>query len=202
MEDKIITYKAQRPFHQRESIIYRQRSLLHSLYRDYLKTLVPSQWFYYPQVAEITELPAFKIINAADDVEVEAESVTSLRQPAATWVEDRKAGLRIQIADTAKAQSSEAGSPAVEEKTVPFLIGSSTAAVPDVLELVTSVFRCGSANCLNNVSPWAGQFNNSLFGWGGAITHQCSWGYGYVPTVVRFSEKSSSTVAELVKLKD
>jgi len=168
--------------------------------RSTKKTLQPAQWCYLPGLYEVIHLPVFSIVvNAADDVDVEAihfkDAADVLPGFAVSWVAARKTQL-AQLVDQARTSGSASGKqdgPA----------SSDTMS----LDLATTVFKCAQRSCSGLLS--ARKQDNTLIGWEAAAAHHCrDDGHAYLArnsnilleTILEFSV-SGSTAAFTTMLK-
>ncbi|KAF8054259.1 hypothetical protein FPV67DRAFT_1133531 [Lyophyllum atratum] len=205
LEAKIMAAKSDRLASLRRILLQRRKEVLYPLYNKYLRTVTPSKWLYHPRACEVCNIPQFdEVLNAADDVQINEQSFTDVMRnlPALvkTWLEARKSVLEelVSLAKGPHVDSPEPESAPTKPSDL------SAAATTDILKLTTSIFKCGNRTCTVNASPWDGQYTNPLFGWDGAVTHQCEegskWSPRPLPTILVFFKEASDAAAELARL--
>jgi hypothetical protein len=190
--------KADRLARERAALIHNRTRIVDSVYKSYLKTLLPSQWAFHPCVAEVCKFSPFDaLVQAPDEVTVNAasfaEAVVMLPGLVATWMQERRQMLLDMLSASSK-HSADATSSSGGGHTLLNVAGSCTTKIAesssatdttsssytppgtvDRLSLATSVFMCGST-CSSNNSSWGGpgsQYSNALIAWDGIHTHQC-----------------------------
>ncbi|KAJ7438472.1 hypothetical protein FB451DRAFT_1303509 [Mycena latifolia] len=178
---------------ERKNIIWDRTRLAEKIYTEYKKTLVPSQWRYFPVLSQVLDLPAFStVMNAPNDVNVMAkhfsEAAEALPGCVASWIATLKAEL-AQLADDARTSGS--GPSGTQDGQ-----GQSPSPNTQSLELATAVFT----SCLDD---------SVLLGWDGVAAHHCrAPGFNWpdnpsiedTPAIVEFSPPASSAAASLVVL--
>ncbi|KAG5650859.1 hypothetical protein H0H81_010739 [Sphagnurus paluster] len=198
LEPTIKNAKSLRLADEREEVIKLRTAFLDGLYKAYLKQLVPSQWLFHPQITDVAQFPIFhRIIHAEGEVGTMEDTFTAVISEfpdlVSAWVEERRERLRATLSDISTATGERAEKGQV-----------------DVLDLATSVFKCGQNNiCRENRFPWSPQMPpGPLFGFGGAISHRCiklvihgcmGRNYPITPIIVA-SPEGSSTATVLVQL--
>jgi len=98
LEPIVEARKIRRQETERKGLLETRTSLVENLYKTYLKTLKPSQWFFQPCPAEVCEFSPFnEHINAASDLSVKektfAAAMTMLPGLLVMWAEERRKGL-------------------------------------------------------------------------------------------------------------
>ncbi|KAJ7691800.1 hypothetical protein B0H17DRAFT_1331006 [Mycena rosella] len=174
---------------EREARIRARTQLVEDIYKEYKKTLAPSQWRYLPGLYEVAQLPAFSIlVNAPDDMNVETvhfkEAAESLPEFAAPWPAAREVEL-VQLVHDARTSDSGLSSQ------------SSSATASSPLDLATTVFTCAQ-HCNSTTG-------GVLFGRDAAV-HRCREpNYGLstrteipVKTILKFSTRLSTAAASIV----
>lgn len=131
-----------------ETMRLNRRPIIHSRYKDYQRTLHPSQWKYIPQTSEIISYEPFaKHVNAPVEAEITAatfdDAFAHLPELLAAAMEERKKFLRDLLPNRSIVNEDE-----------------NMDASHDPMDLATAVFRCKE--------DWA-----FLFGWDEIASHHC-----------------------------
>jgi len=126
-----------------------RRQILAIRYKDYQRTLYPSQWKYLPRVLEIVEFEPFsRHIDADVGVEVDGKAFDDafLEFPnlLAAATDQRKAIMRSLLGDTAR-EDGEIGA--------------------DPIDLASAVFKCDEAPSIPHFKY--------IFGWDEIASHHC-----------------------------
>ncbi|KAF7360514.1 hypothetical protein MVEN_00782200 [Mycena venus] len=199
LEPTVRASKDRRLQREREIRTKARTRVVEDIYKEYKKTLVPTQWRFLPGLHEVLHYPAFSVVvNAADDVNVETthfdEAVSALPGFIVSWTAARKVEL-VKLIKDAQSSSGSSGSE-----------GGSTFSVPgtQLLDLATAVFDCAQENCTGRYS---GTYT-ALIGWESAAAHHCrnnrlyNWGSPppSIETVLKFSSRGYMAAASLVTL--
>jgi hypothetical protein len=150
-----------------------RRAIVHPLYQEYQKTLIPSQWKYLPRTVDICAMdPFFLVVDAEFDVVVTAadfeDAFRRLPELISADFDARKLHARSLLKVPMSAKQPACSGPEPREIVVGEASSSSNSLLPDILDLATAVFTCHGASCERNPRlPY-------LFGWEGIAQHHCS----------------------------
>ena len=184
-----------------------RRAIIHTSYKEYQKTLMPSRWKYLPRTVDICAMDPFAaVVDAEVNVVVTAADFEdAFRQLPELLLADFNARklhahslLKIPTLVNQPTRSAiEPGEIAVGEAS-----SSSTSLPLHTLDLATAVFACCEAYCNSGTC---------LFGWDDIAQHHCKldlsshfsnpWiqHYGLGPPKIEFSTPGSKIAATVVR---
>lgn len=151
------------------TVKFNRREILASRYKDFIRTLPPSQWKYLPRILEIAALEPFaRHIGVGVEVEVDAstfdDSFLELPRLLADATEQRRAALSTLIGGAAK-EDGEIG--------------------VDPIDLATAVFRCSESHGYHYPFRY-------VFGWDEISSHHCLSETEGADRISRYRSESSS----------
>lgn len=170
LEPSVLQHKRERLEREMKSIRTGRRSIIHTVYQEYQKTLMPSQWKYLPRTLDISAMDLFAaVVDAEADVVVTAadfeDAFRQLPELLSADSDARKIHarslLRIPTSVTQPASSAPEPGEIVEGEAS----SSSSSLQPDALDLATAVFACREASCYFGRSH--------LLGWDDIAQHHC-----------------------------
>jgi hypothetical protein len=107
LESVVQAARTKRLAKQRAALVGQRKVIVELLYKTYLKTLKPSQWFFQPSSVEVCEFSPFnEIVEAPDGVTVDAasfgEAMERLPGLIAIWTEGRRRTLMDLLLESLK----------------------------------------------------------------------------------------------------
>jgi hypothetical protein len=162
----VLEKKKERLEREKGEIRSARRAIVHTLYQEYQKTLIPSQWKYLPPTVDICAMdPLAAVLDAELDVAVTAadfeDAFRQLPGLISADFDARKLHARSLLKTLANQPA--CGAPGQGEITDGEASSSSNSLPPDALDLSTAVFRCHEASCRESY----------LFGWDDIAQHHC-----------------------------
>jgi len=210
----VLGKKKERLEREMKEIRFARRDIIHTSYKEYQKTLMPSQWKYLPRTVDICTMDPFAaVVDAEADVAVTAadfeDAFRQLPELISTDSDARKLHARslLNILPAVNLPASSAPEPGeiVEGEASSF----SSSLQPDPLDLATAAFTCREASCNFN------RRESYLFGWDDIAQHHCKSDLGLVssnmywiyqrveyepgPPKIDFSAQASEIAAAVVR---
>jgi hypothetical protein len=173
LEPEVQERKAQRIKRQIAALKTNRRQILAARYKEFQRTLRPSQWKYLPSTLEISAFEPFaRHIEADVGVKVDGkmfdDAFVALPELLAVAAEQYKATLRALMDGTTREEGEIAADP---------------------LDLATAAFKC--SKCRNSL------FSPCVFGWNEIATHHCP---PEDPVEFRYSPEIANVVRKLAQL--
>ena len=167
-----------------------RRAIIHTSYKEYQKTLVPSQWKYLPPTVDICAMDPFAaVVNAEGDVVVTAadfeDAFRQLPELISADSDSRKLHARsllklLKIPTAVNHPASSAPEPG--EIVVGELSSVLSSLQPDPLDLATAAFTCEEVSCSFNRKV------SYLFGWDDIAQHHCKSDLGSVSSNIHWND--------------
>ena len=162
---------------------------MHTSYKEYQKTLMPSQWKYLPQTVDICTMDPFAaVVNAEGDVAVTAvdfeDAFRQLPGLISAYSDARKLHARSLIKIPTAVNQPASSAPEPGEIVVGEPSFSLSSLQPDPLDLATAAFTCQEVSC---------SFNRKisyLFGWDDIAQHHCKSDLGLVSSNMHWTYHS------------
>ncbi|KIM37065.1 hypothetical protein M413DRAFT_448779 [Hebeloma cylindrosporum] len=215
LEPTVLERKRERLERDLKNIKAGRRTIVHNLYQDYQKTLMPAEWKYLPRTLDICTLSPFaEVLDSAADVTVTPGDFEDAFEKLPEILADnslaRKAHARNLLQTPAAAILSGPTAPEPGEIIEGHLEASSTSSQADdgALDLATAVFTCRESPCASYGTP-----ESCLFGWDDVAQHHCKSDLGsttyywnnvhfdftYGPPDIAFSVLGSAIAAVVVR---
>ncbi|KDQ15359.1 hypothetical protein BOTBODRAFT_290130 [Botryobasidium botryosum FD-172 SS1] len=167
LEPALEELKAKRRVREREDLVRARQQSLRTLYKDFKKRLVPSQWANLPSDADLLQFAESKhLVNLETDDPLSESDLASLMEelPALTssWIERRRDEVSRKI--PGGAPNTGFGGPSNDVD---------GAVDPESLEAATSIFVCGTERCDVRSLTFSHNGREPLVGLSHALSHVC-----------------------------
>ncbi|KDQ15360.1 hypothetical protein BOTBODRAFT_173854 [Botryobasidium botryosum FD-172 SS1] len=169
LEPVVEEFKAYRQVRERGHLIRARQASLRALYKDFKKTLLPSQWANLPsdtdflQFAECHDLVNLETNDPLSESDL-AGFMGKLPALTSSWIARRKNEISRNIPGSASNTGSAGPSSAIDVDGAVDL---------DLLEAATSVFVCGTEGCIVRALIFSHHGKEPLVGLNHALSHVC-----------------------------
>ena len=169
LEPMVLERKRERLEREMKSIRAARRSIIHTAYQEYQKTLMPSQWKYIPRTVDICAMNPFAaVVDAEADVTADFDDAfRQLPELLSAYSDAHKLHARSLLKIPSSADQPASSAPEPGEIVEGEASSSSNSSPPDALDLATAVFICREASCN------FGRRESYLIGWDDIAQHHC-----------------------------
>jgi len=143
-----------------------RREAIHGSYKEYQKTLMPSQWRYLPPTFDICAMGPFAaVVDTEGDATVTAADLEDAFRQLPELISADSDARKLHARSLLKIPTAvnQPVSSALEPGEI--VQGALSSSHPDPLDLATATFTCREASCRN--------INRYLFGWDDIAQHHC-----------------------------
>ena len=169
----VLEKKKERLEREMRGIRSARRAIIHTSYKEYLKTLMPSQWKYLPRTIDICAMNPFAaVVDAEGDVAVTAadfeDAFRQLPELISADSDTRKLHARSLLKISTAVNHPVSSTPEPGEIVEGETVSSSNSLLPDALDLAIAAFTCRETSCTNY-----SRRESYLFGWDDIAQHHC-----------------------------